>query len=97
MTQQKTWKNPGDQQLRSTLREAKNIAVVGCSPKPDRTSHQITAFLIKQGYNVFPIHPKAKGIWFIREMRPPDFHALRGFSILGTPNLGNHMPLYGSF
>ena len=36
-------------------------------------------------------------LWFIREMRPPDFHALRGFSILGTPNLGNHMPLYGSF
>jgi len=59
MSDKKTWHNPDDQTLKSILRHAKTIAVVGCSPKPERTSHQITAFLIEQGYEVFPIHPQA--------------------------------------
>jgi len=59
MNSNKNWQNPDDTTLTNILRQAKTIAVVGCSPKPDRTSHQITAFLIAQGYEVFPIHPKA--------------------------------------
>ncbi|MDQ6966162.1 MAG: CoA-binding protein [Mariprofundaceae bacterium] len=56
------WENPSDATLRKLLRESKTIAVVGCSPKPDRTSHQIAAFLIGKGYCVIPVHPKAKEI-----------------------------------
>jgi len=56
------WKNPPDEQIRELLTNAKTIAVVGCSPKPDRTSHQITAFLIEKGYNVIPVHPQADTI-----------------------------------
>jgi len=57
-----SWRNPDDEALSKLLSETKTIAVYGCSPKPDRTSHQITAFLIEQGYNVIPVHPKAETI-----------------------------------
>ena len=56
------WHNPTDQEIATILKDAKTIAVVGCSPKPDRSSHQITAFLMEQGYEVFPVHPKAETI-----------------------------------
>ncbi|HXH71311.1 MAG TPA: CoA-binding protein [Mariprofundaceae bacterium] len=54
-----TFENPDDAEIARLLKTAKTIAVVGCSPKPDRTSHQITAFLIDKGYRVFPVHPQA--------------------------------------
>lgn len=57
-----SWKNPDDATLNKLLTEAKTIAIYGCSPKPERTSYQITAFLIEQGYNVIPVHPKAETI-----------------------------------
>lgn len=53
------YKNPSDAVIGQILQQAKTIAVVGCSPKPDRASHQITAYLMAQGYQVFPIHPQA--------------------------------------
>lgn len=56
------WHNPSDDAIAALLREAKTIAVVGCSPKADRTSHQITAYLLEQGYHVIPVHPKAESI-----------------------------------
>ncbi|MDX8401363.1 MAG: CoA-binding protein [Mariprofundaceae bacterium] len=56
------WRNPDEDVIRALLQDARVIAVVGCSPKPDRTSHQIAAFLIGQGYTVHPVHPKAKEI-----------------------------------
>jgi len=62
MAQEQAWQNPSDAQLKSILTTAKNIAVVGCSPNPERSSHQITAYLIQQGYQVFPVHPAATTI-----------------------------------
>lgn len=62
MSEQPNWQNPGDAELKSLLTQAGTIAVVGCSPKPDRTSHQIAAFLVEKGYNVIPVHPKADTI-----------------------------------
>ncbi|OIO70227.1 MAG: CoA-binding protein [Zetaproteobacteria bacterium CG12_big_fil_rev_8_21_14_0_65_55_1124] len=56
------WQNPNDEQLTELLQSAKTIAVVGCSPKPERTSHQIAAFLLEKGYHVIPVHPQAKEI-----------------------------------
>jgi len=59
---EKTWHNPSDEKITRILKEAKTIAVVGCSPKPDRTSHQIAAFLLDKGYRMIPVHPKADAI-----------------------------------
>jgi len=51
------WHNPDDGVIRNLLTAASNIAIVGCSPKPDRTSHQIAAFLKGNGYRIIPVHP----------------------------------------
>jgi len=34
-----------------------SVAVVGCSPKPERPSHRIAAYLIEEGYRVYPVNP----------------------------------------
>lgn len=62
MSTNEKWQNPDDNSIRNILTSAKHIAVVGCSPKPDRTSYQITKFLIEKGYQVHPIHPQADTI-----------------------------------
>lgn len=43
--------------LPAILRSAKTIAVVGASPRPGRTSHDIAQYLIAQGYTVIPVNP----------------------------------------
>jgi len=62
MTDSITWQNPSDAEIALLLQTAKTIAVVGCSPRPDRTSHQIASFLLEHGYRVIPVHPQAKEI-----------------------------------
>lgn len=39
------------------IREAKTVAVVGCSPKPYRDSHSVARYLLEEGYHVVPINP----------------------------------------
>ena len=35
----------------------KTIAVVGCSPNPERPSHYVSAYMKERGYRVVPINP----------------------------------------
>jgi uncharacterized protein len=44
-------------QIRTALETASTIAVVGCSPKPERPSHAIARYLMEQGYRVIPVNP----------------------------------------
>lgn len=46
----------------SLLINAKVIAVVGHSDKPNRTSYQIAQFLRNVGYIVYPVNPQVKEI-----------------------------------
>lgn len=43
------------------LDHAKTIAVVGLSPKPERASYQVAAYLQKHGYRILPINPTQAG------------------------------------
>ena len=52
-----SWHNPDDEVIHRLLTAASTIAVVGCSPKPERTSYQIAAFLKEHGYRIIPVHP----------------------------------------
>lgn len=50
-----------DAEIRAILTGARTIAVVGWSPKPDRPSHRVAAFLAARGYRVIPVNPGAAG------------------------------------
>lgn len=47
--------DPGE--IRAALESARTIAVVGCSPKPERPSHAIARYLMEQGYRMIPVNP----------------------------------------
>jgi uncharacterized protein len=54
-------RNPPDGEIRQLLEEARNIAVVGLSDKPHRTSYRIARFLQTAGYRIFPVNPNLTG------------------------------------
>ncbi|WP_373497822.1 CoA-binding protein [Desulfococcus sp.] len=46
----------------SVLQEARTIAVLGLSPKPDRDSYRVARYLQDEGYRILPIRPAQKEI-----------------------------------
>jgi predicted CoA-binding protein len=49
---------PADRdRLARLVRTARRIAVVGLSPKPERPSHSVAAYLQRAGYTIVPVHP----------------------------------------
>ncbi|HEY9013454.1 MAG TPA: CoA-binding protein [Gemmatimonadales bacterium] len=48
---------PDPAALRELVRTARRIAVVGLSPKPQRPSHGVAAYLQRAGYTIIPVHP----------------------------------------
>ena len=50
-----------DDYLRDILAGVRTIAVVGASPKSDRPSHRVMAFLQRAGYRAIPVNPTATG------------------------------------
>jgi len=50
--------NPNDEQLREILSQAKSVAIVGVSNKPDRASYQVAQYLREHTpYTFFYINP----------------------------------------
>jgi predicted CoA-binding protein len=47
--------------IRQILTTTRSIAVVGWSPKEDRASHRVAAFLAARGYRVIPVNPGQAG------------------------------------
>ena len=62
--------------LRALLTSAKRIAVVGCSPSPERDSHSVTQYLIDAGYEVHPVNPQHPTI--LGRMSYPDLRSVPG-------------------
>ena len=54
--------NATSQEVASMLKNAKTIAVVGLSPKPERPSHDVAVYLKAQGYKIIPVNPGQKEI-----------------------------------
>ncbi len=54
-------KNPTQETIFNYLKEAKNIAVVGLSNKPERTSYMVAQVLQDNGYKIIPVNPLLAG------------------------------------
>jgi predicted CoA-binding protein len=50
-----------DAYLREILTGVRTIAVVGASPRRDRPSHGVMAYLQRHGYRAIPVNPDAAG------------------------------------
>ena len=69
--------NKGGLDLRSieeVLRECKTVAVVGLSPRPNRPSHSVAAYLQAQGYRIVPVNPMIDEV--LGERSYPDLEAV---------------------
>ena len=50
-----------DDYLRDILTSARTIVVVGASPRRERPSHRVMAYLQRRGYRTIPVNPFAAG------------------------------------
>ena len=54
---------PGDRaSIEAIIRTSRRIAVVGLSPRPERPSHGVAAYLQRAGYTVIPVRPTGGAI-----------------------------------
>ncbi|MCP4634470.1 MAG: CoA-binding protein, partial [candidate division Zixibacteria bacterium] len=51
------FKNPSESEIAELIKNSKNIAVVGLSPKPDRASNGVARYLQDKGYRIIPVNP----------------------------------------
>ena len=51
-----------DEEIKDALNRFKTVAVVGISPKEDRPSYIVAAYLKSKGYRVIPVRPEGEEI-----------------------------------
>lgn len=56
------FQNPPDAVIKAVLSTPQTVAVVGCSPNPDRDSHRIAKLLQDRGHRVIPVNPGQREI-----------------------------------
>lgn len=51
-----------DEDIISILQSYRTVAVVGCSPNPNRDGHIVPRFLQARGFRIIPVNPSAENI-----------------------------------
>ena len=46
------------EQMREIFNKTKTIAIVGCSPNPEKDSNKVAVYLKNAGFTIIPIYPK---------------------------------------
>ena len=54
--------NYPDPYLRDVLTSVRTIAIIGASPRRERPSHGVMAYLQRRGYRTIPVNPNAAGV-----------------------------------
>ena len=62
--------------IRSLLQQARTIAVVGISAKPERPSHEVAHYLQRAGYTIIPVNPAYEEV--LGQTCYPSLHAVPG-------------------
>jgi predicted CoA-binding protein len=60
--------------IKEILARYRTVAIVGASPKPERPSHRVAAFLKKEGFRVIPVTPNAAEV--VGEKAYPDLASI---------------------
>ncbi|MCK6410332.1 CoA-binding protein [Thauera sp.] len=60
--------------IRSLLQQARTIAVVGISAKPERPSHEVAHYLQRAGYTIIPVNPAYEEV--LGQKCYPSLHAV---------------------
>lgn len=50
--------NSNKEEIKTILEETKTIAVIGCSPNPEKASNKVANYLKNAGYTMIPVYPK---------------------------------------
>jgi uncharacterized protein len=66
----------GDSDVIGAILGMKTIAVVGCSPKPERPGHYVAEYMKDHGYKIIPVNPGQKDI--LGETCYPDLSSVPG-------------------
>ena len=53
---------PDSKELRTLFDAVRTIAIIGLSPDASKPSHQVAAYLQKEGFRIIPIYPKEERI-----------------------------------
>ena len=84
---------PDRDRLVQLVRNARRIAVVGLSRKPERPSHSVAAYLQRAGYTIVPVHP-AGGVTLGEQVHPDLRSAAAGgpIDIVNVFRRSEHIP-----
>ncbi|MDE2987484.1 MAG: CoA-binding protein [Chloroflexota bacterium] len=63
----RSWQEQIDADVEASLADMQTIAVIGLSPKPERDSHRVTAYMQRHGYRIIPVNPAAAGTEILGE------------------------------
>ena len=50
--------NSDKEQMKEIFKNTKTIAVIGCSPNPDKASNRVANYLKNAGFTMVPVYPK---------------------------------------
>ncbi|MEA2018089.1 MAG: CoA-binding protein [Campylobacterota bacterium] len=50
--------NSNKDEIKKILEETKTIAIIGCSPNPEKASNKVAVYLKNVGYKIIPVYPK---------------------------------------
>ena len=54
--------NSNKEEIKAMLDDTKTIAIIGCSPNPEKASNKVAVYLKNAGYKIIPVYPKEETI-----------------------------------